>query len=58
MVELVGEIRTGVNAYCDPLQEDKKFLIGYRGQVINFVLGNTKDLSVYIEALESYDRIT
>jgi len=57
MVELVGEIRTGVNAYYDQYQEDQKFLIGYKEGVIGFVVGNTKDLSFYIKALENYDTI-
>jgi hypothetical protein len=56
MIECLGEIRTGVNAYYDSYQEDQKFLIGYRKGVINFIIGNSKDLSLYVKALENYDK--
>lgn len=55
MVELVGEIRTGVNAYYDQYQEYQKFLIGYQEGAITFVIGNTKDLNIFVKALENYD---
>lgn len=55
MIELVGEIRTGINAYYDRYQEDQEFLIGYREGVIKFVLGNTKELSFYVKVLKNYD---
>lgn len=56
MIELIGEIRTGVNAYYDQYQEDQKFLIGYSEGVLIFILGNSKDISLYIKALENYDK--
>ena len=56
MIECVGEIREGVNAYYDQYQEDQKFLIGYRDGVVNFVVGNSKDLSVFKKALEQYEK--
>jgi hypothetical protein len=56
VIELLGEIRTGVCAYYDRYQEDQKFLIGYREGVVNFVIGNTRDLSIYIKVLENYGR--
>lgn len=55
MIELVGEIKTGINAYYDRYQEEQKFLIGYRERKIKFVIGNTKELSFYIKALENYE---
>jgi len=56
VIELIGEIRTGVNAYYDQYQEDQKFLIGYSEGVLIFILGNSKDISLYIKALENYDK--
>jgi hypothetical protein len=55
-MELVGEIRTGVNAYYDQYQEDQKFLIGHRDGIVGFVIGNTRDLKIYVIALENYDK--
>lgn len=57
-IELVGEIRKGVNAYYDQYSEEGKFLIGYRGKAITFVVGCTKDLAVFKKALENYDEKT
>ena len=58
MIERVGEIRTGVTAYCDPLQETMGFLIGYKSEKINFVVGNSADINDYIKALQHYEERT
>ena len=58
MVELVGEIRTGINAYYDQYQEDDWFLFGYKEGVLGFVVGNTRDLNIYLKALENYEKLS
>ena len=58
MIERVGEIRTGVTAYCDPLQENMSFLVGYRSGEIKFVVGSSTDIQDYIKALQHYEEQT
>jgi len=57
VIERVGEIREGVTAYCDPLQDDMSFLVGYNDKVIKFVVGSSAELNDYVLALQHYEEI-
>jgi len=52
-IQKLGEIQ-GLGVYYDQYQEDQKFLMGYKGRELKFVIGNTRDLSLYEIAINTY----
>jgi hypothetical protein len=52
-VERIGEI-DGVGLYYNKYQEENEFLVGYKEQKINFIVGNCNDLEKFKKVLEAY----
>lgn len=56
-VEKIGEIN-GVGIYFDKHQDETKFLVGHKGGskvVADFLVGGTRDISLYEQALENFN---
>jgi len=54
-IQSLGKV-LGIDVYYDQYQENNKFLFGKKGgSDIRFVVGNTKDLSIYEIAINSYN---
>jgi len=53
MVEKIGEAQ-GLDIYYDEYQEDNNFLMGCKEGKLTFVIGNSKDLTLYEKAIKLY----